>query len=375
LTSRATPADHELMSFERDNIRRLAPYEWGEQPDSDAVLKLNTNENPFPPSPAVARALAGISVDALRRYPPPTAAGLRTRLAALHGVDAENLVITNGGDEALRLALTTFVEPGSAFGMLEPSYSLYAVLARIQDARIVSMPLDEHWEIPSDFARFLNDAGANLACIVNPHAPSGTLLDADRIGRLASDFHGVLLVDEAYVDFVDPALRHDLVRLVNAFDNLLLLRTFSKGYSLAGLRLGYLIGGRDLIAPILTKTRDSYNIDLISQTLGTAAIADRAYAEETWRQVRRARRSLREGLLEMDLTVDASQTNFLLVTVGLDAPLSARELYQALKQQDILVRWFDTPALEDKLRITVGTETQNTRLLRAMAALLAGGRD
>jgi histidinol-phosphate aminotransferase len=254
--------------------------------------------------------------------------------------------------------------------MLEPSYSLYPVLADIQGAVIVRGELDDDWELPRDFAHQMNEAGVNLCCLVNPHAPSGTLLDVDRIGRLASDLNGVLLVDEAYVDFVDPALRHDLVRLIDAFDNLLLLRTFSKGYSLAGLRLGYLLGSANLIHPILTKTRDSYNIDGISQRLGAAAIADQAYAEETWRRVRAARRILRDNLIELGLSVGISQTNFLLAEVPLDAPKSAEEIYQELKAEGILVRYFSNPALEDKLRISVGTERENERLTNTLARLL-----
>ncbi len=358
------------MSYERDNIRRMSAYQWGEQPESEAILKLNTNENPYPPSPAVQQALDTFTVDQLRRYPQPTADGLRTRLAELHEVAMENIVVTHGGDEGLRLALTTFVEPGSTFGMLEPSYSLYPVLADIQGAIIVRAQLDDHWELPRDFAHQMNEAGANLCCLVNPHAPSGTLIDVDRIGRLASDLNGVLLVDEAYVDFVDPALRHDLVRLIDAFDNLLLLRTFSKGYSLAGLRLGYLLGSSTVIEPIISKTRDSYNVDGISQRLGEAAIGDQAYAEETWRRVRSARRTLRDNLVDLGFSVGISQTNFLLAEVPLDAPISAEEIYQALKAEGILVRYFSNPALEDKLRISVGSERDNERLVNALSRLL-----
>jgi len=359
------------MTYERDSIRRMHAYQWGEQPDTDEVLKLNTNENPYPPSPEIARALAGFNVAALRRYPQPTADRLRRKLAALHELTLENIVVTNGGDEALRLALTTFVEPGSAFGMAQPSYSLYSVLADIQGATTVALPLGEAWEIPRSFAAQLNEAGANLACIVNPHAPSGTLTDVDTISQLANDFNGVLLVDEAYVDFVDPALRYDLTRLVNAFDNLLILRTFSKGYSLAGLRLGYLLGSPGLIDPILNKTRDSYNIDGISQALGEAAVTDRAYAEETWHQVRTSRRILRDALIELGFQVTISQSNFLLAEVPLDLALSAEEIYQALKQSGILIRFFDTPLMEDKLRITVGTDRQNQALLERLQELLA----
>jgi len=358
------------MTYERDNIRRMSAYQWGEQPDTDEVLKLNTNENPYPPSPEIGRALTSFNVNALRRYPQPTADRLRQLLAELHELREENIVITNGGDEALRLALTTFVEPGSAFGMAEPSYSLYSVLADIQGATTVALPLGEAWDIPRSFAAQLNEAGANLACIVNPHAPSGTLTDVDTISQLANDFNGVLLVDEAYVDFVDPALRYDLTRLVNAFDNLLILRTFSKGYSLAGLRLGYLLGSPGLINPILNKTRDSYNIDGISQCLGEAAVLDRAYAEDTWHKVRTSRRTLRDQLIEFGFRVAISQSNFLLAEVPLDFVMSAEEIYQTLKQSGILIRFFNNPLMEDKLRITVGTESQNRHLLACLEELL-----
>ncbi len=358
------------MSYERDNIRRLQAYEWGEQPDSEEVLKLNTNENPFPPSPNVKKALTQFNSDALRRYPQPTADRLRARLAALHELDPANFVVTNGGDEGLRLALTTFVEPGTGMGVLDPSYSLYPVLAEIHGAHVVNVPIGDSWEIPRDFAQVLNDAGANLACIVNPHAPSGTLTDAARISQFANEFRGVLLVDEAYADFVDPALRYDLVRLVNGFDNLLILRTFSKGYSLAGLRLGYLIGAPPLIEPLLGKTRDSYNVDQISQRLGEAAIADQTYANETWRQVRTARRQLREELIGIGFRVGISQTNFLLAEVPLDFRIDAASIYESLKEAGILVRHFATPVLEDKLRISVGSPAQNARLLDALRSIV-----
>jgi histidinol-phosphate aminotransferase len=358
------------MNYERDNIRQMAPYQWGEQPESDEILKLNTNENPFPPSPAVQAALDSFTVDRLRRYPPATADPLRDKLAALHDVKRGSIVVTHGGDEGLRLALTTFVEPGSGFGMVEPSYSLYTTLAQIQGAKIVSMTLDDAWDLPRNLAHEMNEAGVNLTCIVNPHAPSGTLIDSDTIGRLANDLNGVLLVDEAYADFVDPALRHDLVRLIDAFDNLLLLRTFSKGYSLAGLRLGYLLGDTSLIEPIVEKTRDSYNVDQISQALGEAAVGDIAYAEDCWRQVRSGRRKLRDELINLGFGVGISQANFLLAEIPLDFPKTAQEIYLALKGEDILIRYFATPALEEKLRITVGTEAQNTRLANALARII-----
>jgi histidinol-phosphate aminotransferase len=360
------------MSYERDNIRRMAGYQWGEQPLDPRTIKLNTNENPYPPAPGIAEALAGFDVRALRIYPQPTADRLRERLATLHGVAREQIIVTHGGDEALRLAITTFVDPDDAFGMANPSYSLYPVLAEIQDAKTVAIPLTADWTLPDDFAEQLNAADVRLTCIVNPHAPSGVLLSPDTIADLASRLSGVLLVDEAYVDFVDPARGHDLAPLTRTFDNLLLLRTFSKGYSLAGLRLGYLIGAQSLIAPLIGKTRDSYNVDAISQSLGEAAIAHRAYAADTWRRVREDRARLRHGLAQLGLDAPPSESNFLLPSVPAGSRLAAAAVYAELKARGILVRYFAVPGLDDRLRITVGTTEQNQRLLDELQALLHG---
>jgi histidinol-phosphate aminotransferase len=358
------------MHYERDNIHRMHGYQWGEQPKDAGTIKLNTNENPYPPAPDVRAALGRFDVDVLRTYPQPTADGLRDRLAALHGVSREQLIITHGGDEALRLAITTFVDPGAGFGMADPSYSLYPVLSEIQDARSVSVPLDPHWQLPGDFAARLNAAGVRLTCIVNPHAPSGTLLGRETLGTLAAELDGVLLIDEAYVDFVDPALGHDLAPLTRELDNVLLLRTFSKGYSLAGLRLGYLIGAPSLIDPLISKTRDSYNIDAVSQALGAAAIDARAYAADTWARVRADRSTLHRALGQLGFSIPPSETNFLLARVPTSARLSAAELQQALKTRGILVRHFAVPGLDDRLRITIGTPEQNARLLDALTELL-----
>jgi histidinol-phosphate aminotransferase len=359
------------VSYERDAIRRMAGYTWGEQPSDTTTLKLNTNENPYPPSPQVAKALANFDVNVLRRYPQPTADGFRSLVASRFSVETANVLVANGGDEVLRLAFTTFLDAGDVFATTDPSYSLYPVLAAIADCTVSTVALNDDWTLPRDFAQQLNDAGARLACLVNPHAPSGHLADVDTLARVANEFDGVLLIDEAYVDFVDPSLRHDSVKLIRAFDNVLLLRTLSKGYSLAGLRFGFALGPAALIDPILTKTRDSYNMDAISQALGSAAFADLEYAEQTWSAVRQQRRELREGLIKRNFTVPYSQTNFVLATPPLDQRVSAIEIFLALKEREILVRHFSEPRLEDKLRITVGDETQNATLLTAIDDVLA----
>lgn len=359
-----------MSDFERPNIRAMEGYASGEQPTDAATIKLNTNENPYPPSPEVAKAIAALAAIDLRRYPQPTADPLREVIATHHNLYKDNVVITNGGDEALRLALTTFVEPGAAFGMAEPSYSLYPVLANIHDAKVVRVPLAANWRWPADFAERLNASNVQLTCVVNPHAPSGYLAAVQELTTLASSIQGVLLIDEAYADFIDPEITYDTATLLEKHHNVLILRTFSKGYSLAGLRLGYLLGSAALITPIVSKTRDSYNIDHISQRLGHAAFTDRAYAAATWAKVRASRVQLSALLGQLGLQAPPSQSNFLLVTVPNTAKLDAASLYGYLKQEGILVRYFDVPGLNDKLRISIGTDEENQRLVAALTKVL-----
>ena len=358
------------MTYERDNIRRMRGYVWGEQPNEAGTCKLNTNENPYPPSPEVRRALAAFDTEELRTYPQPTADALRAALADHHGLVPDSVVVVNGGDEGLRMAITTFLAPGAHLGTVQPSYSLYPVLAQMHDAPLAAAELTGEWMPPDDFARRMNAAGAQLTCLTNPHAPSGCLFGTDRVRALAAELDGVLLLDEAYVDFVDPGLGYDSVRLLESFDNLLILRSFSKGYSLAGLRLGYLLGQPGLIAPLLRKTRDSYNVNEFGQRLGLAAFQDRVYAERTWAAVRRARVRLAKDLAELGLDAPPSQSNFLLAHVPDGARLTAREVYLALRNQGILVRYFDAPRLRDRLRITLGTPEQNARLVAELGVLL-----
>ena len=365
-------------SFERPGLRDISGYVPGEQPAGG--VKLNTNENPYPPPPAVAEALARFPVERLRRYPPAAGDPFRAAAAGLHGVDPNEIVATNGGDELLRLAIATYVDPGEAVAIAPPTYSLYKVLIRLHGARPVELPLTEGWEMPDGFAESLNRSGARLAFLVNPHAPSGRLFDRGAVEAIAAGFDGVLLVDEAYVDFVDPAHGYDLVPAIRDHSNLLVLRTLSKGYSLAGLRFGYGIGAAPLLEPMLTKTKDSYNVDALAAEIARAAIESRAWAADNWATVRAERERLRTGLARLGLPTLPSETNFVLATVPPDAlagcpgdsgiGTAANALYLALKARDVHLRWFAEPRLADRLRITVGTPEENDRLLAALADLL-----
>ncbi|MEQ8315508.1 MAG: histidinol-phosphate transaminase [Gammaproteobacteria bacterium] len=352
------------MSYERPNIARMQGYTPGEQLDGDDIIKLNTNENPYAASAAVAKALQETSVAALRRYPPASAQAFRAAAATLHGVNAENLIATNGGDELLRLVLTTFVDAGETIVTTKPGYSLYPVLADIQDCKLQELPLQDDWSMPEDFIAKLNQSAAKLCILVNPHAPTGTLLPVSYLKEVADNFNGILLIDEAYVDFVDPTLEYNAIPLATGQPNVLLLRTLSKGYSLAGLRFGYGIGHADLINPMQYKTRDSYNTDLLAQRLATAAIQSATDAQQTWEKVREQREQLSTELSNLGFTITPSQTNFLLCQVPTDQ--DAKQIYLALKERKILVRYFDQDRLRDKLRISIGTKEENQALLNAL---------
>ncbi|MEQ8813380.1 MAG: aminotransferase class I/II-fold pyridoxal phosphate-dependent enzyme [Thalassobaculum sp.] len=361
-----SPTTSPTTSYERDAIARMAGYVPGEQPARTVVAKLNTNENPYPPCQAVMDALRSIDGHALRRYPSAMADGFRAEAARLHGVTPDHVIATNGGDELLRLAITTFLEPGGPLGIAEPGYSLYPVLAAVNDSPLARVPLADDWSLPAGIAERWNAAGARLAMLVNPHAPSGRLTPVAEIAAVARAFDGVLLLDEAYVDFIDPARGYDSTPLVRELPNVLLLRTMSKGYSLAGLRFAYGIGAPALVAPMLTKSKDSYNVDAVAQALATASLRHRDEAARTWDAVRAERARVRSVLVQRGYEVPESETNFLLATVpGGDA----RAIYRALADAGIYVRWFDQDRLRDKLRISIGTPEENDALLTALDAM------
>ncbi len=375
------------MGYERDNIGRLAAYAPGEQPTTGAsggaggggVVKLNTNENPYPPCDAVLKAIAGVTGEMLRRYPQPSALRFRQVAAAVHGVTPEHIIATNGGDELLRMVIGVFCQPrgeltdtstpsGTTAGglaMAEPSYSLYPVLADIHNTPLLRVPLDDNFGLTADFADRVVQAGCKLAILVNPHAPSGRLESLATLRSIAATLRRggcVLLIDEAYVDFAT----RDALPLVRdeALDNVLLLRTLSKGYSLAGLRFGYGIGHPRLIAA-LHKARDSYNVDVLAQAAATAALEHRDEARKTWEKVIAERERVTMELRGRGFVVPESQSNFVLATPPAGSR-SAKEIYESLKAGNIFVRYFDQDRLRDKLRITIGTVEQNEVLLRGL---------
>jgi histidinol-phosphate aminotransferase len=346
------------MSYFRQNIDAMTGYAPGEQPAAGAkVIKLNTNENPYPPSPAALAALQSIGPDALRRYPNPMADAFRQTVSDVLGVPVENILAGNGSDDLLTMIIRAFVAERGVVAYPMPTYVLYRTLTEIQDGRAVETPYPDDYFLPADA---LSAVPAKVTFVASPNSPSGTLHSIDELDYLARRVAGVLVVDEAYADFADA----NALDLARRRKNVVILRTLSKGYGLAGLRLGFAVGDAALLDG-LGKVKDSYNVDAVACAVGAAAFADQPYKNACADRVKASRATLKAGLEELGLSVLPSQSNFLLATVP--PPLEAETVYQALKDRGILVRYFRQNRLDDKLRITVGTDEDN-------AALIAGLR-
>ncbi len=344
------------MSWIRENVRRMQGYVPGLQPDSADVVKLNTNENPYPPSPAVGSLLRDIEPADLKRYPDPVCRQVREIIADLHGCSMNQVFAGNGSDEVLALCLRAFVEQDQVVGCFEPSYSLYPVLAAIQDLVVQPTPLqdDFSWTEPAH-----NTA---LFFLTHPNAPTGMQYPREIIEAFCEAYPGVLVMDEAYADFapwhcLDLALRSDHV---------LAIRTLSKSYSLAGIRFGYAVGHADLIAAMY-KIKDSYNLDLLTQRIAAAALRDQACMREHVKRIVHTRERLTAALEGRGFRVAPSATNF--VWARPPAP-GAHALYETLCARHIYVRHFNQERIRDFVRISVGTEAETDRLLTALDQIL-----
>jgi len=342
------------MGYFRDNIERAAGYVPGFQPGRADVVKLNTNENPYPPSPKVIEAIKAIEPEQLRRYPDPSGRAFREAAAKINGVGPENIICCNGGDELLRMAFTAFCDSDRAAAYPVPTYTLYPVLANIVGCEVIEIPFDGEFNLPAK----LTSTGAALTIVCNPNAPTGSFVKVEEIASLADEVKGVVLVDEAYVDFSQD----NCVRLISSFDNIIVLRSMSKGYSLAGLRFGYGIANVQLIKG-LRKVQDSYPVDSLALAAATAAIKDQEYFKANVEKVKAERTRLTQSLRSMGFVVPDSSSNFVLARCK---NCKAGEIYDRLVGQNIYVRFFDSPGLDDKLRITIGTKEHNDKLLAAL---------
>ena len=347
------------MSRFRPAIDALHGYVPGEQPPGGAdVVKLNTNENPYPPSPRALAALAAIDAESLRRYPHPFADTFRRSAAEVLGVDPDWILVGNGSDDLLTMLFRAVTGTGRTVAYPAPTYVLYRTLAAIQGAPVMEVPFDEEYTLP---VAALAEAGAALTIVANPNSPSGTTATVEQLAELAARTAGVVAVDEAYVAFAERSA----LDLVRRNGRVIVLRTLSKSHGLAGLRLGFGVAHPDLLSG-LAKVKDSYNVDAVAAAVGAAAVRDVAYTRETVERIRTTRARLGRALTDRGFRVWPSQANFVLAR---PADGDALRLYRGLRERGVLVRYFAEPGLADKLRITVGTDRQTARLLSALADL------
>ncbi len=348
------------MTYFRENIEKMVGYVPGEQPGAgERVIKLNTNENPYPPSPAAMKALAGLDGEALRRYPDPSATRFRKVVSEVLDVPLDWIIAGNGSDEILTMILRACVGPGDAVAYSVPTYVLYRTLTQIQAGRWVEIPYGEDFSLPADA---LAEASAAVTFVASPNSPSGTTYSVEQLENLAGKLRGVLVVDEAYVDFADG----DCLDLVRRRENVIVLRTLSKGYSLAGLRLGFGVADPEVLEG-LQKVKDSYNVDAVAAAVGAAAFADQDHKNANAEKVKASRAKLAEQLTGMGFRVWPSQANFLLTRPPAG---DAEAIYQGLTAGGILVRYFNQQGLNDKLRITVGTDEQNAAMIQALRKII-----
>ena len=344
----------------RPAIAALDGYVPGEQPQSGKWIKLNTNENPYPPSPAVARALAATAAGrTLAKYPDPLATAFRRRAAEVLGVDPDWIICGNGSDDLLTILVRTFVGEGQSLRMPYPSYILYRTLAGIQGAACEEIHYRRDWTLGDDFVAPRDDV--RLAIVANPNSPSGTLLPPARVADLAGRLPCAVVVDEAYGDFADT----NCLGLVKDIPRVIVTRSFSKSYALAGLRFGFAVAQPEIIEQML-KVKDSYNCDALAIAAATAAIDDQAWLAENRAKIIATRGRLVEGMRALGFDVQDSQANFVWCT---HPERPHKPFYEALKAQGILIRYMNYAGWGDGLRITVGTDDEIDAFLAVMKTL------
>ncbi len=347
-----------LSQYAVGRVRALSAYTPGEQPSDGGWIKLNTNENPYPPSPRVRAAIleeVGADGEALRLYPHPLSACLRAAIAKHHGVDPSQVIAGNGSDDILNLLIRAFADGAHPVGMTVPSYSLYTVLVAMQGAALKEVSFDASMALPEDG---ILSCGANLFILTTPNAPTGVGFSNEQLSRLIGRYDGIFVADEAYAPFADESA----AALLKDHPNLVVVRTFSKAYGLAGMRLGYAVADPAVI-DMLDRVRDSYNLDRLAQAAAVAAIEDEAYLADTVARVRATRGKLETSLEKRGWFTYPSRTNFIFTQprdrAGNTSPALTADLFAFLKSQKILVRAFPNhPLTSTFLRVTIGTDSQ-----------------
>jgi histidinol-phosphate aminotransferase len=349
-----------MIDFIRPAIREMAGYAPGEQPREGGFVKLNTNENPYPPSPRVFEAIrAALTGDRLRLYPDPLATHFRQVAGRVLGLDPDMILAGNGSDDLLTILSRAFVGVGGLVVSPTPSYLLYATLASLQGARFATVPYAEDGSLPEEWPA----GGSDLTFLANPNSPTGHCVSRSQVERLAATAGGPVVVDEAYADFADG----DLLDLVlSGTRNVIVTRSFSKSYSLAGIRLGFAVAEPAVVRQ-LVKVKDSYNCDVLSLVAGAAALEDREYFQSVRQKVLATRKRLERELAALGFWVQPSQANFVWCRRA-DRPV--RPVYEELKRRHILVRYMNYAGYGDGLRVSVGTDAEIDRLLDELKSIL-----
>ncbi len=343
-------------------VKQLTPYVPGEQPRHPNLVKLNTNENPYPPSPKVLEALSSVDGDALRRYPDPESNELRHRLACYFDLRPDQVFLGNGSDEVLALAFQALLKQELPLLFPDITYSFYPVWCELYGVQYRQVPLDADFQV--DVGDYQIESGGIL--IPNPNAPTGVLLGLEDIRQLLlNNRDSVVVVDEAYIDFGGQSA----VSLISDFDNLLVVQTVSKSRSLAGLRVGVALGHADLIEGLdrVKNSFNSYPMDVVAQQVTLASLDDEQYFQRSCDKVVASRQRLTQALQQMGFAVLPSAANFVFVSPpGGDAA----SLFAALRERGVIVRYFNKPRIDQFLRITIGTDEQCDALLAALQELL-----
>lgn len=353
------------MSDWENNVRKIVPYTPGEQPKEKNIIKLNTNENPYPPSPEVNEALKGIKYSDLRLYPDPEASELVKAIADVYGVKKSEVFVGVGSDDVLSVAFLSFFNSEKPILFPNITYSFYDVWAEVYGITYETVPLKNDLAIePRDYVR--ENGGIVFP---NPNAPTGLLMSVDEIEMIVRANPGsVVIIDEAYIDFGGTSC----LPLIKKYDNLLVVQTFSKSRSMAGMRIGFAIGNEKLIKYMndVKFSINSYTMNRVTIACGAAAVRDTQYYKDTCAKIIKTREHTKKALIRLGFEVPDSKANFVFVK---HKSASAKEIFEELKKRGIYVRYWDKPIIKDYLRITIGTSSDMLKLLDALEEIL--GKD
>ena len=341
------------MNLFRKNIDALKPYIPGKQPKEN-IVKLNANENPYPPSPKVVDAINNFSKNCLRYYSDAVSEEVRKTATDLFQVNLDEVIVGNGSDDVLTMIIRTFLESDDKIAVVDPSYTLYEILADIHGVETEKFSLEEDYSLPENFFT----TKAKIKFLPNPNAQTGTLFSKENIDRLCTESSGVVVIDEAYAAFANVTS----IPLIKKYKNLIVLRTLSKSHSLAGMRIGFGFATSEIIAGLM-KVKDSYNVNSLSQAAATAAFKDDSYVQKNIKTINETRNWFASELVNRGWKVVPSNANFVLAKPSIG---TAKEIYARLEKSGYLVRHFSTPRLNDKLRISIGTKEQMLGLLNSL---------